>query len=112
MSLLDFLISPASAQAAAAPQGSPLVGLAFPLLLLAVMFFLMVRPQMKRAKEHKDMLSKLQKGDEVLTNGGLAGRIDDLGEHFVVVEIADGVKVKVQKGALSAVLPKGTLKSV
>jgi preprotein translocase subunit YajC len=70
-----------------------------------------IRPQMKRAKEHRALLSGLSKGDEVLTNGGVAGRIDDLGESFVTVEIADGVKVKVQKNAISAVLPKGSLKS-
>ena len=111
MSLLDFLISPAAAQAAAPAPGSSLVGLLFPVLLLGVMFFLMIRPQMKRQKEQREMLAKLAKGDEVITNGGIAGRIEDLGESFVTVEIADGVKVKLQKGAIAAVLPKGTLKS-
>ncbi len=113
MSLLDLLISPAAAQSAAgAPAGNPLTSLLLPLGFIAIMFFLMIRPQMKRAKEQKEMLSKLAKGDEVLTNGGIAGRIDDIGDSFVSVEIADGVRVKLQKGAISAVLPKGTLKSV
>lgn len=111
MNLFDFLISPAAAQAAGA-QPNPLMGFLFPVLLLVAMFFLMIRPQMKRAKEHRELLSKLQKGDEVITNGGVAGRIDDLGEQFVSVEIADGVRVKVQKGAIANVLPKGTLKTL
>ena len=111
MSPLDFLISPAAAQSAAAAPGNPLMGLLFPIALLAVMFFLMVRPQMKRQKELRDMLAKLAKGDEVLTNGGIAGRVEEIGDSFVTVEIASGVRVKMQKGAISAVLPKGTLKS-
>ena len=76
-----------------------------------VFYFLMIRPQMKRAKEHRELLAKLAKGDEVITSGGMAGRIDDIGESFVTVEIADSVSVKVQRGAITAVLPKGTLKS-
>ena len=113
MSLLDLLISPAAAQStAAAPAGSLLSNMLLPLGFIAIMFFLMIRPQMKRQKEQKEMLAKLAKGDEVVTNGGIAGRIDDIGDSFVSVEIADGVRVKLQKGAISAVLPKGTLKSV
>ena len=111
MNLLDFLVSPAAAQAGGAAQGNPLMSL-LPLILLFVVFwFLLLRPQMKKAKEHRELIAKLQKGDEVLTNGGLAGRIEDLGESFVTVEIADKVSIKVQRGAITAVLPKGTLKS-
>ena len=112
MSILDFLISPAAAQTAgqaAAPSPIPsfvLVGVIF-----LGMYFLLFRPQMKRAKEHRELVSKLQKGDEVLTSGGMAGRIEDLGESFVTIEIADRVSIKVQRGAITAVLPKGTLKS-
>ena len=112
MSILDFLISPAAAQTAgqaAAPSPIPsfvLVGVIF-----LGMYFLLFRPQMKRAKEHRELISKLQKGDEVLTSGGMAGRIEDLGESFVTIEIADRVSIKVQRGAITAVLPKGTLKS-
>jgi preprotein translocase subunit YajC len=112
MSLLDILVSPAAAQAAgAAPQGSPYVSLFMMGGLFIVFWFLMIRPQMKRAKEHRELLSKLQKGDEVITSGGIAGRIEDLSESFVTVEVADRVSIKVQRGAVSAVLPKGTLKS-
>ena len=112
MSLLDLLISPAAAQAApGAAQPGGLGTFLLPLVFIGVMFFLMIRPQMKRAKEHRELVAKLAKGDEVITNGGIAGRIDDLGEAFVTVEIADGVRVKLQRAAIVAVLPKGTLKS-
>lgn len=111
MSLLDLIISPAAAQAAPAQQGSPMSLLVMMVLFFAVFYFMAIRPQMKKAKEHRALLSGLSKGDEVLTNGGVAGRIEDLGESFVTVEIADGVKVKIQKNAISAVLPKGSLKS-
>jgi preprotein translocase subunit YajC len=112
MSPLDLLIAPAQAQAVGAPAGNPLTGLLLPLGFIAIMFFVMIWPQMKRQKALREMLSKLAKGDEVITNGGIAGRIEDVGDSFVTVEIADGVRVKLQKGAISAVLPKGTLKSV
>jgi preprotein translocase subunit YajC len=81
------------------------------LVVFGVMYFLMIRPQMKRSKEHQALISKLAKGDEVITNGGIAGRVDDIGENFVSVEIAEGVRVKMQRVAIVAVLPKGTLKS-
>ena len=106
MSLLDLLISPAAAQAAPAAQGSPMAGLLLPLVVIAVMFFFMIRPQMKRAKEHRELVAKLAKGDEVITTGGIAGRVDELGENFVTVEIADGIRVKLQRAAVVAVLPK------
>jgi preprotein translocase subunit YajC len=107
---MDFLISPAFAQAAG-PQPSPWSPLIMLAIFFAVFFFLVIRPQMKRAKEHRSMVSALGKGDEVITSGGMAGRIDDVSDSFITVEIADGVRVKVQKQAVTAVLPKGTLKS-
>src|SRR5213078_4623330 len=105
MSLLDFLISPAAAQATAAGQ-PPSVIPSFVMMggLVIVFWFLMIRPQMKRQKEHKELLGKLAKGDEVLTSGGVAGRVADIGDNFIGVEIADGIVVKMQKGAVSAVL--------
>ena len=116
MNLLDFVIAPAHAQAAgqAAPGGlfgGGLLGMLPMIAIIGVMYFLMIRPQMKRAKEHKAMLEKLSKGDEVLTNGGVAGVVTDLGDNFITVEIADNVRIRVQKGAIANVLPKGTLKS-
>ena len=116
MNLLDLLISPAHAQAAgqAAPGGlfgGGLSGLLFPVILIGIMYFLMIRPQMKRSKEHRAMLEKLAKGDEVITNGGIAGTVSDIGDSFITVEIADNVRVRVQKGAIGNVLPTGTLKA-
>ena len=113
MSLLDLFISPAAAQAAgtAGASPSPVPSIVMMLALFGVMYFLMIRQQMKRAKEHRELISKLAKGDEVITNGGIAGRVDDLGENFITVEIAEGVRVKLQRSAIVAVLPKGTLKS-
>ena len=112
MSMLDFLISPAAAQTAGqAAAPSPIPSFVLMGVIFLGMYFLLFRPQMKRAKEHRELVSKLQKGDEVLTSGGMAGRIEDLGESFVTVEIADRVSIKVQRGAITAVLPKGTLKS-
>ena len=110
MNLLDLVIAPAHAQTAA-PSGGLGMSLLFPVLLIGVMYFLMIRPQMKRAKEHKEMLGQLNKGDEVLTNGGVAGVVTELGENFVTVEIADNVRVRIQRGSIANVLPKGTLKS-
>lgn len=113
MNLLDFLIPTAQAQAAAgaAPAGAGWGTLLFPVVLIAIMYFLMIRPQVKRQKEHRALLEKLSKGDEVLTSGGLAGVITEVGDSFVTLEVADGVRVRVQKGAVGNVLPKGTLKS-
>lgn len=111
MSLLDLIISPAAAQAAPAQQGSPMSLLVMMVLFFAVFYFMAIRPQMKRAKEHRSLIAGLSKGDEVIAAGGIAGRVEELGEHFVGIEIADGMVIKVQKNAITAVLPKGTLKS-
>lgn len=111
MNLLDFVIAPAHAAAAPAAAPSLLSTLMFPIILIAIMYFLMIRPQMKRAKEHRNMLEKLAVGDEVITGGGIAGTVRAIGESFVTVEIAQGVEIRVQKGAIGNVLPRGTLKS-
>ncbi len=113
MNPLDFLIPVAHAQAAGAAPAAPgmMSTLLFPVILIAIMYFLMIRPQMKRQKEHRAMLDKLSRGDEVITNGGIAGTVSEIGENFITVEIASGVQVRLQKGAISNVLPKGTLKA-
>ena len=113
MNPLDFLIPVAHAQAAGAAPAAPsmMSTLLFPVILIAIMYFLMIRPQMKRQKEHKAMLDKLAKGDEVITSGGIAGTVVGLSDAFITVEVASGVQLRVQKGAIASVLPKGTLKS-
>ena len=79
-------------------------------LLFVLMYFIMIRPQMKRQKEHRQLLDGLSKGDEVITNGGIAGKVSSLGDSFVELEIATGVIIKIQKPAITTVLPKGSLK--
>ncbi|HEY2337502.1 MAG TPA: preprotein translocase subunit YajC [Burkholderiales bacterium] len=111
-----MLISSAFAQAPAA-GGAPDLGLfsnplIFIIIMFAVMYFAMIRPQMKRAKETKAMNEALQKGDEVLTAGGVVGRITKIGEQYVTLEIAPGTEIVVQRSAVQAPLPKGTIKSV
>lgn len=102
----------ATQAAAAGSMGGTLGSLLPFILMIAVLYFLMIRPQMKRAKEHKTMLEALSKGDEVITGGGIAGKVADLGENFVQVEIAANTVVSVQKQTITAVLPKGTLKNL
>src|SRR3546814_12441480 len=102
---LDLLISPAYAQAGQAPQGGGLSFLIMPIVLIAVMYFLMIRPQMKRAKEHRAMLEKLGTGDEVITNGGMAGVVRELGDSFITIELAANARSAVQSAALRTVLP-------
>lgn len=82
------------------------------ILMFVVLWFLMIRPQMKKAKEHKALIAALAKGDEVVTGGGLVGKITKVGENYVTMEIAEGTEVTVQKPAIGIVLPKGTLKSL
>ncbi|WP_371324672.1 preprotein translocase subunit YajC [Dechloromonas sp. ZY10] len=108
------MISLAHAQtagAAADPTGGLMQMLPM-ILMFVVLWFLMIRPQMKKAKEHKALLEALAKGDEIVTQGGLVGKIVKVGESYVTVEIAEGTEVVVQKPAVGLVLPKGTLKSL
>ncbi|NMW24641.1 preprotein translocase subunit YajC [Rhodanobacter soli] len=110
---MSFPISPVIAQAAASqPAGGGMSMIIMMVVLFGLMYFMMIRPQMKRQKEHRALIAGLAKGDEVVTNGGIAGRVEEVGETFITVEIAASVKVKVQKGAVQQVLPKGSLKSV
>jgi len=106
-------ISNAYAQAAAGsdPTGG-LMGMLPLILMFIVLWFLMIRPQMKRAKEHKAMVAAIAKGDEVVTQGGIAGRVTQIGENYLHVEVADNVNIVVQAQAVATVLPKGTLKTL
>ncbi|WP_293023848.1 preprotein translocase subunit YajC [Pandoraea sp.] len=81
-------------------------------LMFVVLYFIMIRPQMKRQKEHRNMLAELTKGDEIVTSGGLAGKITKVADNFISVEIAEGIEISVQKSAVTTLLPKGTLKSL
>lgn len=108
-----MFISTAYAQtagAAAAEPASGLLGMLPLLAVFAVMYFIMIRPQMKRQKEAKAMIEALAKGDEVVTSGGVLGKITKVGESFLSIEVASGVELQVQRGAVSQVLPKGTIK--
>ena len=108
-----MLISNAYAQttAAAGPMGGLMEFLPI-ILMFGVLYFLMIRPQMKKAKEHKALIAALAKGDEVVTQGGIAGRVAKVGDDFLSVEVADKIEIQVQKSAVSLVLPKGTLKNL
>ena len=106
-----MIISPAFAQTA--PSGDPgYIGLLPIVLMFVLLYFLMIRPQMKRAKESKQMIEALQKGDEVITAGGVVGRITKLGEAYISLEIAPNTEISVQKSAVQVLLPKGTIKSI
>ena len=111
---MSFFISPAFADAAAPPAGPAGSGFEWIFLVgFLVIFYLMIwRPQAKRAKEQKNLLGNLQKGDEVVTSGGIAGKINKVTDDFVVIEVSDTVELKIQKGAIAATLPKGTLKAI
>ena len=106
-----MLISPAWAQGAPA-QGGGMESLVLIILMFAVLYFLMIRPQMKRAKEHKSMIDALQKGDEVVAAGGMLGRISKLNENYVTLEVSEKVEILVQRPAVQLVLPKGTIKNI
>lgn len=107
---MDFFISNAYAQAEPT-AGSTLMGL-MPLVVMIILFYLLLlRPQMKRQKEHRNLLAAISKGDEIVTNGGLMGKVSFVGESYVQVDLAEGVSVKLQKQAVAQVLPKGSLKS-
>ena len=106
-----MIISPAFAQAA--PSGDPgYIGLLPIVLMFVLLYFLMIRPQMKRAKETKAMIEALQKGDEVITAGGVVGRITKLGDAYISLEIAPNTEISVQKAAIQVLLPKGTIKNI
>jgi len=113
---MSFFISDAMAEAAPAAAGAQQPGLMealFPFIILFIVFyFLLIRPQSKRAKEHKKMVSALSKGDEVLTQGGIYGKIVEVGETHIEVELANNLQVKVQREAIASLLPKGTIKAL
>jgi preprotein translocase subunit YajC len=112
ISISQLFISNAYAEGAVAPQSGGFMEFLPLIALVAVFYFLILRPQQKRSKEHKVMMEALQKGDEVVTAGGALGRVEKVGDDYVAVEIADKVVIQVQKVAIQTVLPKGTIKSI
>jgi preprotein translocase subunit YajC len=110
---MSFLISNAWADAAATPAAQDGT---FSMIMIAAIFilfyFMLIRPQNKRAKEHRDLIGKLQVGDEIVTSGGLLGKVVSLDEQFIKISLAAGVDVSLQRSAVGAVLPKGTLKAL
>jgi preprotein translocase subunit YajC len=97
---------------AAAPGGADLMSMLPIILMFVVLYFVMIRPQMKRAKEHKAMVEAIQKGDEVIAAGGVLGKVTKVADNYVTLEIADKVEIRVQRPAVQLVLPKGTIKGV
>jgi preprotein translocase subunit YajC len=109
---MSFFIANAFAEGAATAPANPFGPMIMFGGMLLIFYFLMWRPQSKRAKEHKQLLESLAKGDEVQMSGGILGKIIKVEAQYVVLEIADKVEVKVQKSTIAAMLPKGTLKSI
>lgn len=109
---MDWFISTAAAQTAgAAAQPNPIMSMLPLLLIFVVFYFMLIRPQSKRAKEHRAMLAALETGNEIATAGGIIGKVTEVGENFVTVEIASNVVVKVQRNTIAQVLPKGSIKA-
>jgi len=108
---MSFFISDAMAQGSA-PGGDGTMSIIFLVGMFVIMYFFLIRPQVKRQKEHKAMVEGLKKGDEIQTMGGLMGKIIDLGDNFMKVEVADNVVVTVRKTAVETIMPKGSLKEM
>jgi len=109
---MSFFISDAVAEAApAAQQADPMTSLIFFGGMILIFYFILIRPQSKRAKEHRELVGGLSKGDEVVTNGGMLGKITGVNEQYVTLEVADNVELKIQRQSVATVLPKGSLKA-
>lgn len=107
---MNFFINDAMAAAGQAPQGGDAFLSLLPLIIIfAIFWFLIIRPQTKRAKQHREMVGALKTGDEVVTQGGILGRIVALDDNFATIEVADGVRIRVQRQMIGAVMPKGTI---
>ncbi len=107
---MSFFISDAMAQESAAATGPGASNLIFLVVMFVAFYFVLLRPQMKRAKEHKKMTQTLSKNDEVVTSGGLVGRVHKIDDNFITLQIAEGVKVQLQRSAVTSMLPKGSFK--
>jgi preprotein translocase subunit YajC len=107
-----MFISQAWAQSGSPAQGGGIESMLLIVLMFGVLYFLMIRPQMKRAKEHKAMVEALQKGDEVISGGGILGRVSKISDGYVTLEVSQGVEMVLQRSAVQVVLPKGTIKNI
>jgi preprotein translocase subunit YajC len=109
--MLDFIATAQAADAATPAKGGGIMEIGILIFFFAIFYLLIWRPQAKRAKEHRNLVTSLAKGDEVVMSGGLLGKIADLDEQFLTVKVAEGVQLRFQRHAVSQVLPKGTLKA-
>jgi len=109
---MSFFISEAMAEGTSGAQGGGAEQLVIMVVIFAVFYFLLIRPQTKRAKEHRQMVSELGKGDEVITNGGIYGKLTSVSDDYVEVEISDNTTVRLQRQAVASILPKGTIKNL
>ena len=110
---MSFFISDAIAANAAPAQqaGDPAFSIIFMVVIFVIFYFLLIRPQSKRVKEHKKLVESMAKGDEIVTNGGVLGKITHVGDNFLTIEIAKGTEIKIQRDAVASMMPKGTIKS-
>ena len=106
---MDFFINTAWAQAGA--DSNPIMSFLPLIIIFALFYFLLIRPQNKRQKDHREMVAALEKGQEVVTGGGVLGKVTEVGDLWVTVEVADGVSLKVQKSTITTLMPKDTIKS-
>ncbi len=109
---MSFFISDAMAQTASAQQADPVMSFLPLIILFVIFYFLLIRPQQKKAKEHTALVGGLKKGDEIITSGGILGKITDTDENYITVKVADNTEIKLQRQAVSTVLPKGTIKAL
>jgi len=108
---MNFFISDAMA-ADPAPQGGGLQLIIMMAIFFGIMYFMIIRPQQKRAKEHKELIASITKGDEVVAGGGIIGKVTNVGDNFIEMSVSDNTSIKVQRQAVAAVMPKGTMKSL
>ena len=109
---MNFFISDAMAAGEAAPQGGGLQLIFMIALFFGIMYFMIIRPQSKKAKEHATMLGALSKGDEIVTSGGILGKVVKLGDNFVELKVSDSSNIKIQRHAITSIMPKGTMKGI
>ena len=109
---MGLFISNAYAEGAPQGGGDPLQLVIMVAIFFAIMYFMIIRPQQKRAKEHAALLAGMSKGDEIVTSGGILGKITNIGENFIEMKVSEGSTLKIQKHAIANVMPKGTMKSL